>query len=87
MINNFKWTPTVCVTHEPTGISATCTECRTTREGKDKAMKLLRSRLWAAQNLPPRPDVVAAYDLPDDQPFPHELGEFASRISDERHSQ
>jgi hypothetical protein len=39
-------------------------------------MKLLRSRLWAAQNLPPRPDVIAVYDLPDDQPFPHELNDY-----------
>lgn len=71
-----KYTPDVVVTHKPTGISAACTECRTEREGLEKAMKLLRSRLWAAQNLPPRPDVIASYDLPDEQPFPHELAEF-----------
>lgn len=76
MIGIGKLTPDVRVTHEPTGISATCTECRTEREGKAKAMKLLRSRLWAAQNLPPRPDVIAVYDLPDDQPFPHELNDY-----------
>lgn len=43
--------PKVTITHKPSGISAHCDQCRTNRENYDKAMSLLRSRLWAAQQL------------------------------------
>lgn len=43
--------PKVTITHEPSGISAYCDQCRTNRENHDKAMKLLRSRIWAANQI------------------------------------
>lgn len=43
--------PRVTVTHKPSGISAYCSECRTDRENHEKALKLLKSRLWAAQQI------------------------------------
>ena len=73
--NTFK--PVVVrVTHIPTGISATCTEERTTHNAKEKAMQLLRSRLWAAGHEKIKTGEVAVYDLPDDNPFPHELCDY-----------
>jgi protein subunit release factor A len=43
--------PKVTITHVPSGISAYCDQCRTDRENHDKAMNLLRSRLWASQQV------------------------------------
>ena len=43
--------PKVTITHVPSGISAYCDQCRTDRENHDKAMNLLRSRLWSAQQV------------------------------------
>jgi len=43
--------PRVTITHEPSGISAYCSECRTDRGNHEKALKLLKSRLWAAQQV------------------------------------
>lgn len=43
--------PRVTITHKPSGISASCDQRRTNRENHDKAMSLLRSRLWAAQQF------------------------------------
>ena len=40
--------PKVMITHTPSGISAYCDQCRTNRENYDKAVRLLRSRLWSA---------------------------------------
>lgn len=70
-----KITPDVVITHLPTGIQAACTTERTERHAKEKAMKLLRSRLWAAQNLPARPELVATYELPDAEPYPNEISD------------
>lgn len=43
--------PKVTITHTPSGISAYCNQCRTNRENHKKAMGLLRSRLWAAEQV------------------------------------
>jgi len=43
--------PKVTITHKPSGISAYCDQCRTNRENHNQAMRLLRSRLWAAQQV------------------------------------
>ena len=73
--NTFK--PVVVrVTHIPTGISATCTEERTVHKAKEKAMRLLRARLWAAGHGDMKIGEVAIYDLPDEDQFPHELCDY-----------
>ena len=41
----------VVVTHIPSGISACCDNGRSVTEMREKAIKLLKSRLWAAQNM------------------------------------
>ncbi len=43
--------PRVTITHKPSGISAYCHECRTNKENHEKALKLLKSRLWVAQQI------------------------------------
>lgn len=66
----------VRVTHIPTGLSATCTQERTERKAKEAAMRLLRSRLWAAGHAEMKLEEVSVYDLPDSDPFPHELSDY-----------
>jgi hypothetical protein len=76
------WRPfEVVITHEPTG-ETVCVggdTVRTQREALKKAEKIMRSRLWAAQNGLKRPDleaVIAEYDLPDDVEYPNDLGDY-----------
>lgn len=42
---------TVTVTHIPTGIAATCNSDRHQYRNREKAIKLLQARIWAANNL------------------------------------
>jgi len=67
----------VTVTHIPTGITATCDAERSQHRNRAKALSILKSRLWASQNLPKLSSaVVASYVLPDDAQYPVELDEF-----------
>lgn len=50
--------PKVVVTHEPTGLSAYCSEHRSPRKNKEVAIGLLKSRLCAAQQLSINPDDI-----------------------------
>lgn len=75
----------VRVTHIPTGISATCTEERTQRKAYESAMRLLRSRLWAAGHAAMNSEEVAVYDLPDAEPFPRELSDYKKPAESESH--
>lgn len=40
---------TVRITHEPTGVTATCDESRSVHRNKQHAMAMLRGKLWSLQ--------------------------------------
>jgi hypothetical protein len=76
-----KWIRfSVRVIHTPTGLSATIdasSNVRTERQAHVKALTLLRSRVWAAQNGFARSDAeVGSYELPDGEQCPHEMSEY-----------
>lgn len=49
----------------------------TERAMRDKAMAVVRSRLWAREHgIELNNQVVATYDLPDGEEYPHELRDF-----------
>lgn len=64
----------VRVTHLPTGLSATVTDqcARTQREAKEKAMRLLRSRVYAKTKLGMQASDYV-YDLPDSEQWPNDI--------------
>lgn len=64
MMNNIN-ANAVQITHKPTGITATCACERGQHRNHQKALELLRARLWASGNVERKEVLVRAYDLPD----------------------
>lgn len=55
----------VRITHKPSGITAMCGSERGQFRNRQKALELLRARLWASGNVERKEVLVRAYDLPD----------------------
>jgi hypothetical protein len=64
--------PAVRIVHVPTGISAIA-EHRSQFRAKDGAYALLRARLWARAAGIATDREVCAVELPDAEPYPHDL--------------
>jgi hypothetical protein len=56
---------------------------RSTHKRAELGKKMLRGRQWAIQNgLGPSTDLKYEYVLPDDEPYPHELSNYKTKIDD-----
>lgn len=66
----------VTITHTPTGITATCNSDRSQHRNRTNALSLLKSRMWAAQNVSKPESLLASYVLHGDDQYPSDLTEF-----------
>lgn len=78
--NSPKWS--IRLHHYPSGVSVETNSnlFRTQKEAYDAAMKLLKSRIWSKTNQIRNEDIIATYDLGDEQ-HPYELEEY--RVNEE----
>jgi hypothetical protein len=67
-----RYPPAVRVVHLPTGVSAVA-QHRAQWKAKDAALALLRSKLWARAAGIAAAGEVCTVELPDDEPYPHDL--------------
>lgn len=76
--NNPKWI--IRLHHYPTGVTVETDSnlFRTQREGYDAGMKLLKSRIWSKTNQIRNKDIIATYNLGEEEQYPYDLSEYRS---------
>lgn len=85
MTCNLYKTSVVTAINTKTGEKVYVDECysRSIYKRRELAIKILRGRQWAEENGYGRSqEIKFNYDLPDDEPFPHELSQFKEKYND-----
>ena len=70
--------PSVRITHIPTGISVSVTNCNSQNEAFKKAMMILKSKLYARKNgIIKKSEIVYKYNFPNNVDWADDIKDYA----------